>query len=413
MKKNNKIFFTDYLLVFLLLATTGIEYFYRSQNYIVVSTLIAIFIFLKSKKKLNINSLLIILLFAIVETFQFLLFGGFNLRTPLGTMTRLLLAYLVIELTRFKFLTVYVNLIYFLSLISFIFYFCSFIPGFFNFFYNTSPNILPQLFSGEEGFYKESPNIIIYNFHQASFNMGRNPGPFWEPGAFAVFISLALILNSIKRQKLLKGKNLIFLIALITTFSTTGYMCLFVFIIYSNIDALKKNALYSILLLIVASFSIIMYEKIPFLKEKIEKDVELKNETTSSRFGSALADIKDFARSPVFGLGRAGAKNNFIDVDNFDSENHRNNGFFNLLATYGVLITLFYMYKIYESFKIIGNTFQLPTYFKAVSFIILMLLGLSQGIYMRPFFYSFMFIPIVFSALLKNKNEISNSNSNV
>lgn len=387
------------------------EYFYRSQNYIIVASVISILIFSFNKQRFNYKALFIILLFSVVELFQFVLFGGFNIRTPLGTVSRLLLAYIVLELTKWNFLKVYVNVIYFFALVSFVFYFTSFIPGVFDFYKETLSRLIPQVFPDSDEFYKESPNIIIYNFHQISYEMSRNPGPFWEPGAFAVFIMLAILFNNIVDRKVFSKTNLFFIAALITTFSTTGYICLFVFLIYSNYSYIKKNILYFVLFLAIVSGTIIMYERIPFLKEKIKKDIEISNETTSSRFGSALADYNDFIKSPIFGYGRAGARYNFKDVKFFDVENHRNNGFFNLLVTYGIIITSFYMFKIYQSFKLIGKKFGLATHYQIFSFVIILLLGFSQGIYMRPLFYGFMFMPLIFmtnsKTLLENSHRYS------
>ena len=60
-------------------------------------------------------------------------------------------------------------------------------------------------------FYKTSPSIILYTFDPIAMKDYRNPGPFWEPGAFAVYLIVALIFNIIKEGNLLTKKNVVFL----------------------------------------------------------------------------------------------------------------------------------------------------------------------------------------------------------
>ena len=53
----------------------------------------------------------------------------------------------------------------------------------------------------------------------------RNCGFTWEPGGFACFLILAIIINLASNKFKIRNKSLMILIlSLITTFSTTGYM---------------------------------------------------------------------------------------------------------------------------------------------------------------------------------------------
>jgi hypothetical protein len=384
------------------------EYFYRSQNYILIGFIISTYFFIKTQQKLNKHFVFIALLFIVVEVFQFVYFGGFNLRTFLGTYIRLFLSFSVLCVVHSRFLYIYTSIIYFFSTVSLVFYVFTFIPGVNGFYTEVLGNLIPNFFSSDDAFYKSSKNIIIFNFHDYALTNFRNSGPFWEPGAFATFLLIALIFNHSFESELLTKKNIIFIIATITTLSTTGFICLFIFIFYINYNKLRKNILF-IMFFILSIFGIItLYEKIPFLKDKIEKDIEYTNETTSSRFGSALADYTLFKESPLFGYGRAGAKNDFKGRKFFDVDDHRNNGVFNLLVTYGIFITIIYLYKILITFKNIGKFYNLPNYYFMFCFLIFILLAFSQGILMRPFFYGFLFLPMLFDKSLLKKNRFEN-----
>ena len=394
--KKDKHRFRDYLLMLILIAVTGMEYFHRSQNYILIGFVISCICFFKQGEKLNREFAIVALLFLVIESFQYVVFGGFNVRTFSGTYIRLFLAFSVVTLLKKKFFLYYVNVIYWLSVISLFFYAATLIPGVNEFYVDYLGNLIPNLFE-QDGFYTQNKNIIVYNFNVFALESYRNSGPFWEPGAFAIFLMIALLFNTIYEKSLWSKKNLIFVISIITTFSTVGYLCLFVFILYMNYSRLKKNFLYLIALIFLFFTSFFLYEYIPFLKSKIQMDIDYGSETTSSRFGSAIADFNAFMRSPLLGYGRAGAKVDFRDEMFFEAEDHRNNGVFNLLVTYGIFIFLFYFFKIIQVFKSIAKYYGFSNMYILSSVIIIILLGFSQGIFMRPFFYSFLFIPALFS----------------
>ncbi len=403
-KKNNLTNYNnrDLLLVFLLVATTGMEYFYRSQNYILIGCIISSFYFIKSRQKLDKSFLLVIILFIIVEVFQCLMFGGFNLRTFSGTYIRLFLSYSVVAIVRLNFFRNYVKLIYWFSLISIPFYIGSFIPGIESFYTQILGNIIPQIFE-RESYYQGRPNIIVFSFEETLFTDHRNSGPFWEPGAFGIFLCIALILNHIENRNIFTQKNIVFILCIISTLSTSAYIVLGIFFFYINYNKFRKNLLYTIVLALLVYSSLILYERIPFLKNKIENNIEIANETTTSRFGSALADFNMFLKSPIFGFGRAGAKTGFKSEKAFDVEDHRNNGVFNLMTTYGIIITVFYFNRILQTLKKIGINYNLPSYYYIFSFLVIIILGFSQGIFMRTFFYSFLFLPMIFENKILTK----------
>ncbi|MBK9284924.1 MAG: O-antigen ligase family protein [Sphingobacteriaceae bacterium] len=396
--KNEKI---GLFLVFMLLAVSGIEYFYRSQYYIIVAFIISGFFFIKANLKFESSLTLIIAIFLIVESFQYATFGGFNLWTFSGSYIRLLLAYFVVQITGKNFPKLYVKVLYFFSIVSLLFYSVSFLPGMSVFYKNILGNLVPPIFKAEGDFYLPIPNIVIFNFEDSLFIDSRNPGPFWEPGAFAVFLIIALLFNQIEEKKLLKKKNIVFTICLITTFSTAGYLAFFIFLIFLNYDLIKRNVLYSFLLFGLITSTLFLYEHIPFLKEKIENNIDIADESTSSRFGSAQADLVYFSKSPFFGMGRAGAKNNF--KDDFTHDDHRNNGIFVLLANYGLPFTLFYIFFIYFTFLKIGKLCGFSSAYSIFSILIILILAFSQALFLKPIFNAFLFLPEVFNRYLNAK----------
>lgn len=78
---------------------------------------------------------------------------------------------------------------------------------------------------------------FMYSFYYCwGWGVGttRNPGMFWEPGAFQCYINLAIIIWIFDKDITKKKSDLIvFIITLITTQSTTGYIILMVITLYS------------------------------------------------------------------------------------------------------------------------------------------------------------------------------------
>lgn len=384
-------------LVFSLIAVSGMEFFYRSQEYILIFFIISFLAFIYYKKKINLNFILIISLFFIVELFQYSVYGGFNLRTFSGTYIRLLYAFTVLVLVGHQFFKYYVNVLYFLSLAGLIFYTLSFFPGIEGIYKNTLAQLIENPFAVEEGFYQSNENIIIYNFHEVLFTEKRNSGAFWEPGAYAVFLMIALIFNQIYEKDIWSKRNIVFIICLLTTLSTSGFIAFFIFLAYINFRALSKNFLYAVVFLLFIGGSIHLYQDIPFLENKIERNISLADETTTSRFGSAKADLETFKKSPLIGVGRAGAKNNF--KNEFDISQHRNNGIFNLLSVYGLPLSLVYFFLILLTFIKIQKEYGFSKIFAFCAFVIILVHGFSHGLFLKPFFYAFLFLPSIIDQL--------------
>lgn len=71
-------------------------------------------------------------------------------------------------------------------------------------------------------------NLLIFIYYPG---MKRNFGMFWEPGAFQIFINFALFFELFDKKPRIHY-IIIFTLALITTFSTTGFIALAVLFIY-------------------------------------------------------------------------------------------------------------------------------------------------------------------------------------
>jgi hypothetical protein len=385
--------FLDYILVFMLIATSGIVFFYMNEEYIALSLIISLVVFINRGmiNKIDNKFIFILLLFVVWELFQSFYFQSFSLKPVIGTTGRFLFAYMVIKCVNNKFSDIYVNIIYLLSIISLIFYIFYFFPQINN--YLLSNAITKPLFPLENQNYGFTRNYILFSFD--GFRDYRNAGPFWEAGAFSVFLCIAILFNTISTGKLLNRKNILFILTILTTISTAGYLTLF-FIIASVFYLLKPAVNKLLVLLPMMIVFIVIIVNLPFLFPKIENNIIIAKNDNTSRFGSALSDFELISQNPVLGYGRSTEhkyKTSTWDIKKM----HRNNGVMNFITQWGIILFLFYFINYTSSFKKMCIFFNRNIVFAAVLLISILLLGFSQTLFQYPFFHSLMFLQFAYN----------------
>jgi hypothetical protein len=392
-EKENK--FLKYFLVSLIIAIAGFPFFIGDQEYIIFGFIISLIAFRRARLKFDKLSLLLILIFFIVEVLQSFKVGEFEVKTITGTYIRLFFAYFVVKIVKKDFLLYYVKILYVLCIISFFFYLFSFLPGFINFFLTYITPLFKSPFHQTGGFYTTSENVIIFTFEASLWEASRNPGPFWEPGAFATFTCIALLFNLVINQKINNKYSYIFILAIITTFSTSGYIALFL-TLFLFVNSVYKSKIKYLFVIIIAITCVILYQQLDFLGKKVAADEDKAFFTTGSRFGSALLDLNDFSNSPFVGWGRGSYRYGGDKVIEFTQIHHRNNGLTDLLATYGSILFIVYFIAYYYSFRKLNEFYKFNKSFAISMLIVFLVLGFSQGLFMKPFFYALLFLHSIY-----------------
>jgi hypothetical protein len=388
--------YINYLLVTGLVAVSGFPYFYRTQAFILILLLIAFFFYLKESIRFDFRVLKIIGLFFIVEMSQVLLVKPFDPILLAGTYTRLFVGFVIISLCRENFIKYYVNILYILCIISFIFFLpCFFFHGIYDFFVNSvCPHFNPPGQNIIE-FYKPEPTIMFFTFDEAILEF-RNPGPFWEQGAFAIFILIAMLFNLMQEKTLWSKKNIVFTLAVVSTLSTSGVIALALLIVFFYM--VTQNLVRRLIFIAIAlPVMVSMYFSLEFLNSKIENNIKISGYDNSSRFGSALSDLKDFSTNPIIGWGRGAMRYGGAKFTFFSHEQHRNCGLTAVLATYGIFVFIYFFYNYYKTLKTVCIANHFNPKFAGYSFIVIWVLGFSQTVFQYPFFYSLMFVHLVYN----------------
>lgn len=376
---NIKILF-NLLLVFILVLLSGSILFI---GYIIPVFLVGFIIafFSVLNKKINLNHFKLFtcsfLLFIFILLVNFIFsssnsFGNYFTVISLGLYS--LLVKLSLDIRKQNFLPILNTVLkYFVfhSLVGFIItQFCSFNP----------------IELGSSGYVVNTFNYLFYYNSKvliSGITIFRNQGFFWEPGVLSVFANIFLFLSLFKFKN---RRNIVLAsICILTTFSTTGILLMFVQIVYS-LRKIKITFFKKIFILIIAfSFFLI---GIKSLEEKIEKG----NVVNITSYGVRLYDLySGFSiaiNNPFFGVGINKEaflieRNKYIP-DSFNFVNSAlgdratSNDFVKIFFSQGIIVGLYILFLFFNQ-SIINND-------RLFFFIVLMVNLSTEPLLYTPFF---------------------------
>lgn len=218
-----------------------------------------------------------------------------------------LLAYSIVELIGYEsFFKKYVNVIFFLSALSLLFFYFIQNTGLFNVFPYVQGAYSGDYFSRYRGF------ILYY-----SLDPLRNNGCFWEPGVFATHLIFALLL-SVKYTHKPKAKTihiLVFVITILSTRSTAGYVLLMLSAVFiasyriNRIEAGVTRIASSIISLGLIFVLVYIYFNIQDILTRFGLQNELMyakllNVSDNSRIQSITWNFERFLEKPFIGYGK-------------------------------------------------------------------------------------------------------------
>lgn len=363
----------------------------------------AFWIFYKRRLKFDREILVIIFIYISLNIFYLFTFGKNDFILSFYILIKLIYAYFTIKIVRASFFSIFEKILYNLSIISlFLFLIQLWNYEFLFSIIGWLQNNISYLEYRNDRF----ANLFVFTL-ESHGSIFRNSGFAWEPKGFANFLVLATIINLLSNNFKVNRRLIIFVIALISTTSTTGFLILFIILpifFMLNSDKSKSVVILSFLVLnIFIAFSLDLgYEKIK--KEILGRNeyIELLEDTREfearslGRFPSFIVDFKDFLRRPIFGYG-------FNPDQRTQSEFTklvRVNGLSDLLVTYGIFGFGLICIANYKSFKKYLSYYRV----KGGVFIMLMLIFIyfASNLTSHPFWMMFYFL-----FLIKfNKNEL-------
>ncbi len=344
--------FLNYAITYLLIGFSDISFFDYNRKARMVFFLILAFLFFYYRKKIGKDLLIMIAIAIYLILFQSLFFGGGKLFTTITLISLLvLMPYFAVKVVGPQFLKYYRDVMVAIALISIGFWVAVNVSSGLHHSIQSWAISLGSFYNPEFGIYND--NIIVYTYEEMEhYGFLRNPGPFHEPGAFSVFLMLGIISEIFITGKLITRFNILFFINLVTTFSTAGFLGLFVivgFYVYTT----KRMTLLTKVFVSVSMVAVIVYlfMTLEFLGEKISSQMEEQTESrlteaTSGRFLGARKALVVIYRYPLFGRGLIAASK--ADAT---SEEAAGYGWITWVSQLGIIFGLIYMFYLYKSLR--------------------------------------------------------------
>lgn len=184
----------------------------------------------------------------------------------------------------------------------------------------------------------------------------RNYGIFREPGVFAVYLMIALIFELLNTKKTNFFKVSIFIIALLTTYSTAGYISLGILLMaYLCMKSKQENRkikAYIAIMILVCLFFLIYNKSL----ERVFNKLSFDNDSRNARFGAMRINIHLLLIEPwkvTFGQGFTRVEELFpiiakqLEVGSI----HNPNTFFKILSVHGIVYFFTVLYMLYNFFR--------------------------------------------------------------
>lgn len=391
----NKKNFSDYILLLVVIAISGIPYFTTTILYIPVFSFLLIIFYLR-KCSFDKQFIYFILIVFLITLLQIYTFDIFYFETTLGVFLRILIAYFIIKILNIKFIKYYINIIFVFAIISLSIHIPILIfPSLVGF---LKSNIVP-LFSFANIAQSPHATFLIHNLNQ--IELFRNSGPFWEPGAFGGYLVLAFIFNQVTENN--KKKNIIFLIAILTTLSSTAYIATGIFLTLFYYKKISNIFLRYILIATILSVGTYLYNTVDFLGKKIEDQLsQTKNahvygaDDNTQRFLNILRDIEDFKNHEIIGRGT----NPMTRYSQRQLEQIRTVGVTDIIVRFGLPFFLLILYFLYKSANSITKDKHIIS---SLAILLSILTTLMSEVYFNfPIYWCLLFLFLIYKKQEEN-----------
>lgn len=210
------------------------------------------------------------------------------------------------------------------------------------------PSFLPDLASWDNYTFKN------YIFYFAPIGFGglsvshtsfiRNIGMFWEGGAYQYFLNIALILSLyVKKNPIFSFPNWIFVISIITTYSTTGYLIMAVVLASIVMGKSSKRMFFVKTLIMIPLILSVLFSPVIFNK-LFDTDSREYVGSTQRRILDTVVDYNVFRDYPALGIGLGNQetwKSYSAQLSGGTSSSNSLSNFLSKIGLLGILITLY------------------------------------------------------------------------
>jgi len=402
----NKLFKTfDYLLIFLLLQINWLLILLNINRLELVLVPIVIILFYLKKRGILLNNkiLLVFAIYTVLVIIQGIIWDISFVSLITSFSYTFLFPYCLYRIYNIDYFTLLEKVIRILTIISLLIWLMhQFIPG-------VKELIITIITSiNKYNVIDIKRSMIFYTYWpqlEQSFGFTRNSGFASEPGAFAVYLILAIIINYQRKYQLFNRRNYLYYIALISTFSTAGYISFFV--LGMLLLKQKRNRIFVLLLFpIMVYSSIYLFKNLEFMQKKIESKYTFEmnrslNQPTSGRIYGSRKSLNVLFKYPLYGRGIL-ASTKPLDISDPEFFDY---GFLVQFARFGLIFGSLFMIYFLKGIYIYCNSNGMKYFEYIICLIAIMLQLYSQAFINNPSFMIFFFIGIYSGTKIKLKSE--------
>ena len=249
-----------------------------------------------------------------------------------------------------------------------------------------------------------------------SENLGilRNLGFAWEPGRFASFVVLALLIHLFRNRFQLFEKNFWpLLLALFSSLATTGYMAFIICLLGYYMNA-KKTSSSQVLKFLLPICFICLFVSSPFMLDKIqsvsntntfitddaanyygEKDIAYVPQRSEGLFW----EWQNILHDPIIGYGD-NASYSFVQTVLFPQVVIKlSNGLLQIVSMLGIPLALLFYWSLYKSSSYISKFYNIKGSY--LMFLIICAINVSYNFFYEPFIISV----VLYSLFLSNTDK--------
>lgn len=261
-------------------------------------------------------------------------------------------------------------------------------PGIFSLFYQLN---------NEVGFSYSSYFLGSIQLEELSNPLRRMNGVFWEPGAFAIYLCIGILFHLFCRENIEKKKLVVYITALLITFSTTGIIgfafILMTYVFFNKNAKTSSKALVGVLGMVIVA--VLASGAFDIVSDLLFSKVTDNANTTIVRVASLVCGAQIGLDHPILGVG--GQSSDYMSIYSvkagFIETKMLTNTLTAQFANYGIVYGTLFTVGTFSFFKKIGNGGM----FSFMLFLALMLL------YMGESFFSFLPFLFVFYGIKKEK----------
>ncbi len=358
MHKNKSIINNIFFIIILVYSGYGVIIFRNPISYIGIF-LLSSFVFYHNKIRFNKIILKFMFIWSFYNLLLLILYKEFHFGFYIRHINYFFTSFIIFNIWEDRLFIKYEKVMFFFAGISLFFFVWQIIS------FSSLNRLMDLINLNEVG----SKNCFFYTLHFRTWsdNINRNCGFTWEPGPFSLFILIAIYFNLMRKGFVLKSNIvlIVFIITIITTFSTTGIVALFMLLTYYLISNSELTLRRFISLVFFASIFIFVFLNTDFLFYKIlslfrsgntenilQNAIRTSSNTVSlGRFAVFGVGIKDFLSYPIIGYGSV-SRLSFLYSNNIEA--NIVSGMAMIIGQYGILGTFFFLYSIFKSSKLVA-----------------------------------------------------------